>query len=159
MPTNPFDFSTGAVLTAAQLNAIGDHDTSGTPSWNAGISAGNAVQRLAWAQINEVVHFELEFEAGSTTTYSSSAFNFHPANSGMPAVDTELFYYVVGGGWCRPAGASIYALQTLVISGNIYAYSLTTSATRASVTSITSSEPVTWTTNGKLYIAGEYKTS
>jgi hypothetical protein len=117
---NPFDFSAGAILTAAELNSIGDYDESGTPDWVQGITAGNATQNLAWAQINEVVHFELEFIAGSTTSYTTDAFNWHLTNSGMPAIDTELYYYPCGTGWCRPAGASIYALNTVIISSRVY---------------------------------------
>ena len=156
---NPFDFSSGAVLTAAQLNQIGDMDTSQTPSWNAGISVGNATQELAFAQVNEIVYFELEFNAGSSTTYSSSAFNFSPTNSGMPASASTLTYDVIGQGWALPAGSGIYTCLVVIIAGNIYPYVNVTSGTRGLNTTLTSTEPISWTTSGKLYISGTYRTT
>ena len=156
---NPFDFSSGAVLTAAQLNQIGDMDTSETPSWNAGISVGNATQELAFAQVNEIVYFELEFAAGSSTTYSSSAFNFSLTGSNMPASGSTLLYDVIGQGWCLPQGSAIYTLLVVLIGGNVYPYVNVTSGIRGLNTALTSTEPISWNTSGKLYIAGTYRTT
>ena len=157
--TSPFPFSSGAVLTSAQLNAIGDMDTSETPSWNAGISVGNGTQELAFAQVNEIVYFELEFNAGSSTTYSSSAFNFSLTGSNMPASASTLTYDVIGQGWCLPQGGSIYTLLVVIIGGNVYPYVNVTSGTRGLNTALTNAEPISWNTSGKLYIAGTYRTS
>jgi len=153
--------STAVTATAAQLNALGDTsmDTSETPSWNAGISVGNGTQELAFAKINDIVYFELEFCAGSSTTYSSSAFNFSPTNSGMPASASTLTYDVIGQGWCQPQGSGIYTLLVVIIAGNIYPYVNVTSSTRGLNTSLINSEPINWNTSGKLYIAGTYRTT
>ena len=50
---NPFDFTAGNTLTAAQLNQIGDFE-SFTPSWT-NVTVGNATQQGKFAQVNEIV--------------------------------------------------------------------------------------------------------
>ena len=54
---NPFDFTAGAVLTAAQLNQIGDFE-SFTPSWT-NLTVGDATQQAKFAQVNEIVYFQV----------------------------------------------------------------------------------------------------
>ena len=155
---NPFDFSAGAVLTAAQLNQIADFEAK-TPSWETGITVGNATQVLKVAQINEICMFELEFEAGSSTSFSSSAFKLDIDNSSMPASATELTYAVIGGGWCRPQNSTIYATQVVLNSGNILMYAQKANATYTTVTFLKSTIPETWNTDGNFYIQGLYRTS
>ena len=73
---NPFDFTAGAVLTAAQLNQIGDFE-SFTPSWT-NLTVGDATQQAKFAQVNEIVYFQVEFIAGSSSTFGSEArINLH----------------------------------------------------------------------------------
>ena len=67
---NPFDFSAGAVLTAAQLNQIGDFE-SWTPTWT-NLTVGSATVQAQYAQVNELVFWQLEFAGASDTVYSSS---------------------------------------------------------------------------------------
>ena len=55
---NPFDFSAGAVLTAAQLNQIADFETF-TPSWT-NITVGNATNSGVYAQVNELGFWQVE---------------------------------------------------------------------------------------------------
>ena len=156
---NPFDFSTGAVLTAAQLNQIADFEAK-TPSWETGITAGNATQTLKVAQVNEICMFELEFEAGSSTSFSTSAMKLDIDNSSMPASASELTYAVIGGGWCRPDGSTIYALQTVLNAGNILMYAQKHSTgTYTTVTFLKSTVPDSWTTSGNFYIQGVYRTT
>ena len=65
---NPFDFSAGATLTAAQLNQIGDYE-SWTPTLT-NITIGNGTVNAHYAQVNEFVHFEIEFIYGFQFTRS-----------------------------------------------------------------------------------------
>ena len=63
---SPFPFTAGQVLTAAQLNSIGEA-TAFTPSWN-NFTPGNAVESWYYVQINELV-----VVAGATTLGSTSS--------------------------------------------------------------------------------------
>ena len=157
--TNPFDFSSGAVLTAAQLNAIADFEAK-TPSWETGITVGSATQVLKVAQVNEICMFELSFQAASDTSFSTSAMKLDLSNSSMPASASELTYAVVGGGWCRSQGSSIFALQVVLNAGNILMYALKhNTGTYTGVTFLKSSVPDTWNTSGNFYIQGVYRTT
>tara|TARA_R100001129_G_scaffold63435_1_gene43324 strand:+ start:215 stop:688 length:474 start_codon:yes stop_codon:yes gene_type:complete len=155
---NPFDFTAGAVLTAAQLNQIADFEAK-TPSWEAGITAGDATQTLKVAQVNEICMFELEFEAGSSSSFSTSAFKLDLSNSSMPASASELSYAIIGGGWCRPQGSTIYALQVVLNSGDILMYAQLASSTYTQPKFTKSTIPETWNTSANFYIQGIYRTT
>ena len=112
MPTNPFDFSTGAVLTAAQLNAIGDFDTW-SPTWT-NITVGSGVTEAYYARINELVFWQLEFIGASNTVYSSSAPFSFSLPSDAPSV-TNNGYAPMGTCWLRPdRGSTIFTGVVMV---------------------------------------------
>ena len=56
--TSPYPFASGAVLTAAQLNAIGDY-TAFTPTWSNVTPGGSATNAGFYAEVNECVFFEI----------------------------------------------------------------------------------------------------
>ena len=152
---NPFDFSAGAVLTAAQLNQIGDFETF-TPSWN-NVTAGNASNSGVYAQVNELVFWQVEFIAGSTTSYASSAFSFD-----MPVASvSDLTYIPMGTGWLRPDGGTIWTCQNIGIQStqviSPYLYVQAGSNGYLNVTSAKSSIPNTWNTSGQMFLQGFYK--
>jgi len=64
---SPFPFTSGQVLTAAQLNSIGEA-TAFTPSWGAALTVGNATESWHYLQVNEWLYF-----AGATTLGSTSS--------------------------------------------------------------------------------------
>ena len=67
---SPFPFSAGDVLTAANMNSIGEW-TAFTPTWF-NITIGNATQKAYYAVVNEIVHVAGEFIFGSTTSFTGS---------------------------------------------------------------------------------------
>ncbi len=152
--TNPFDFSTGAVLTAAQLNQIGDYE-----SWSptlTGISLGSGTINAHYAEVNEFVHFEIEFLSASDTSFSGTSMQFSmPVNYGG-----ALNFVGLGNGWVRPDGAStIYAIQAIGVqsSNNIVPYYMQ-NFTSVQVISVRESLPATWNkSNGVLYMNGVYR--
>ena len=149
---NPFDFSSGAVLTAAQLNQIGDYN-SWTPTLS-NITIGNGTVNAHYAEVNEFVHFEIEFEMGSTTSLSGTSMSFSvPVSYGG-----NLNFPVAGVGWTRPAGSTIFPIHGVLTSGQSkitpYFYQ---SFTYVQAVSVRSSLPETWTSSGVLYISGSYR--
>ena len=151
---NPFDFSSGAVLTAAQLNQIGDYE-SWTPTLT-NITLGNGTVNAHYAQVNEFVHFEIEFEMGSTTSLSSTSMGFS-----LPvAYGGDLTFPVVGSGWTRPAGSTIFPATVVLGSGvsKIVPY-FYQNVTYVQSVSVRSTLPQTWTSSGVLYMIGSYRAS
>ena len=149
--TNPFDFSTGAVLTAAQLNQIGDYDTWSPTLTN--ITIGNGSVNAKYAEVNEFVHFEIELLAGSTTSFSSTSMAFSlPVSYGG-----NLNFPVVGSGWVRPQNSTIYPVTVVLGSSTtkIFPYYYQNFTYVQSV-SVRSSLPESWDSDGVLYIQGSY---
>ena len=76
---NPFPFSVGAVLTAAQLNSIGEAFTSFTPSWTATTTnpvLGNGTLTGEYTQVNKLVYARYALIPGSTTTFGTGDYRF-----------------------------------------------------------------------------------
>ena len=120
------DFSSGDVLTAADLNAIGTW-TAFTPSWN-NLTVGNGTQDFAYCLINNVMLLNGSLTLGTTSVMGSNpSFNLpasktvqRPAIAGVVARDsgvaTRLFYAVPSAGsttiafnYWTPAGTVINA--------------------------------------------------
>jgi len=64
----PFPFSSGNVLTAAQLNSIGAY-TAYTPTF-AGFTVGNGTVNTRYTQVNKLVHFYGRVALGSTSAFT-----------------------------------------------------------------------------------------
>tara|TARA_R100001163_G_C4956898_1_gene122339 strand:- start:65 stop:529 length:465 start_codon:yes stop_codon:yes gene_type:complete len=150
---NPFDFSSGAVLTAAQLNQIGDYE-SWTPTLT-NITLGSGTVTAHYAQVNEFVHFEIEFASASDTSFSSSSMQFSmPVNYGG-----ALDFVGLGNGWVRPQASTIYPVQVIGVqsTNRIVPYYMQ-NYTSVQVISVRETLPETWTkSSGVLYMAGSYR--
>ena len=76
---NPFPFTAGQVLTAAQMNGIGEAWTSFTPVWTATTTnpvLGNGTFVGEYTRVNKLVFARFAFVAGSTTTYGTGDYRF-----------------------------------------------------------------------------------
>ena len=63
---NPFPFNVGAVLTAAQMNGIGEA-TAYTPSFPANFSLGNGSVSGRYVRVQKLVYVVITISVGSTT--------------------------------------------------------------------------------------------
>jgi hypothetical protein len=95
MPTSPFDFTSGSVITAAELNAIGDFDTW-TPSWT-NITPNSATVEAYYARVNELVFWQLEFIGAADTVYGTSTPFQFSLPSDAPAVTNNAYAPI-----CKP---------------------------------------------------------
>ena len=68
---NPFPFSSGDILTAAELNEIGDTQTDWTPTFAAGLTIGNGTASGKYVRINDLVVAEATITLGSTSSVST----------------------------------------------------------------------------------------
>jgi hypothetical protein len=125
--------------------------TTWTPSYT-NLTIGNGTVTSKYAQIGKTVFFEFNLIFGSTTSITSSAPTFTlPVN----AVAKNFF----NSGNILDAGTSNYAAGCDVAAGGNLSYFkvLRASATFAQPESITSTTPMTWTTNDELTISGNYQ--
>ncbi len=76
---NPFPFTSGQVLTAAQMNGIGEALTSFTPVWTATTTnpvLGNGTLTGQYTQVNKLVYARYALIPGSTTTFGTGDYRF-----------------------------------------------------------------------------------
>tara|TARA_R110000822_G_C15086447_1_gene470245 strand:- start:217 stop:702 length:486 start_codon:yes stop_codon:yes gene_type:complete len=85
---NPFPFVAASILTAAEMNGIGEAWTSFTPVWTAATTnpaIGNGTIQGKFCRVNKLVVAQITATFGSTTTYGSGNFLFqYPVASVAP---------------------------------------------------------------------------
>ena len=142
------DFSSGDVLTAADLNAIGTW-TSFTPTWTS-LTVGNGTHDWAqYAQINDVVLFSVRFTLGSTSSVGTNP------RIAIPVATSNDSQLSLGTGRAQ-VGSTFYPIWPYMVSDDIIIYVLDTSTAYAKRGSITATTPATWTTGDSLQIQGSY---
>ena len=65
---NPFPFTAGQVLTAAQMNGIGEAWTSYTPTLIQGVAVTNTIQYAKYTQVNKLVFVSVALKCTSAGT-------------------------------------------------------------------------------------------
>jgi hypothetical protein len=68
---NPFPFTAGQVLTAAQLNGIGEAAVSFTPTFS-GYTRGNGTSVAYYMRVNKMVYVYVKETLGSTSSVSGA---------------------------------------------------------------------------------------
>ena len=139
---NPFPFSSGDVLTAADLNDIGEW-TSFTPSWS-NLTVGNGTQTAVYAQVNEVVVVSFSLTLGSTSSIGSG-----PRFS-LPVTGASYSDYHSLGVLACVDGTTIAFGHVSYTGGNAYPRIGNSSGTYLLSSQLTASVPFTWGTNDRL---------
>jgi hypothetical protein len=148
---NPFDFSAGAVLTAAQLNSIGDI-TDFTPSWTNLTTGNGTYDYKAFLQVNNLVIVSVSFTFGSTSSMSSN-----PSFT-VPVAVAETSQLVTGEGLAVEDGGSSYPLLVNMTSSELVIYDQAVVGSQVIRSSVTSGSPFTWGTNDKIQVTATYFT-
>lgn len=152
--TSPFPFVAGAVLNAADLNAIGEAETW-TPNFLTGVTLGDGTLSGTYQRVNDFVIVQGAFELGSTSaitgdvrvdvpitaigTYDLSTSTF------VQMIDTSLNRHWKGGGFSY-AGTQV-RLRAYYTYTNNYVYAA----------SISGTIPFNWTTGDRLNWSQIYK--
>lgn len=68
---NPFPFTAGQVLTAAQMNGIGEATVAYTPSLS-GITIGNGTVAAYYTRVNKLVYGSVYITLGSTSAITTT---------------------------------------------------------------------------------------
>lgn len=152
------DFSAGAVLTAAQLNDIGDWK-SWTPTltnW----TKGNATCEAKYMQIGETVYFQFYYLGGTTSAYTTGGMRFS-----LPPIasNTDLQYQPCGVGWARPnTGSTIFSIFGMENGENVVLYAQKANSTFTYNDVLDSLTPAAWQTSspfGDIFFQGWYKSA
>ena len=134
--TNPFPFSANAVLTAAELNAIGEWTdyTPTTVSW----SAAGSFDFVRYAEVNKIVFLKFKFDLTGTPT---GTFQFT-----QPVVEVagDSVAGSAGTAQLRDASAGLRYLGFCFMSGDNIRIS-------ASTGNVTASTPFTWASGDSIH--------
>ena len=136
---SPFPFTSGQVLTAAQLNSISER-TAFTPSWT-NFTPGDATENWYYTQVQDFVYIQGTTTLGSTSSVTGAITLANPA--GGTAVSTAtaqgLFEYTESGG--------VRAFGTLVLAaGSFVATYFSVSGSLISRSTTGATAPFTWGT-------------
>ena len=151
---NPFPFSSGDVLTAANLNSIGQWSTYTPVLTSSGTNPniGNGSVNGYYCQINEIVFFQawIQFGTSGTSAGSGTYYVSLPVNA---ATGSGLNIHM-GASWYYdssvPAGRA--GISQLATTDKLQM--LTTDIVGVTVTS---TNPFTWGVNDQIRCAGSYK--
>ena len=152
--TNPFPFTAGDVLNAADLNAIGETETW-TPNFTAGVTVGNGTLSGTYQRVNDFVIVQGSFTLGSTSAVTGDITVTVPitasslwdlANSTVVQFrDASLANYWRGCGY--PSGSNTVRIRALIRDGSNYVYA------RA----IGTMTPFTWAANDRIEWTATYQ--
>ena len=152
---NPFDFSSGAVLTAAQLNAIGDY-TAFTPNWSNVTVGSGATNAGFYAEVNECVFFEIGLVLGTSSSISGSVYFSVPVGTAASTINT---WGPIGTAVCIDTSGAVYSHVLLTLVGQlIILHVLSTSGTYGTrALNVNATRPFTWADGDQIYLQGMYR--
>jgi hypothetical protein len=142
---------TAAILTAAELNAIGTW-TTWTPTWS-NLTVGNGTVVARYSQINKVIHMRVNLAWGSTTSISGSVTLALPVTASSTAATTGHGVAQFG-----DASASQY-LGVVRLAGTTTAQLVVpdTSGTYPTFVGLSSTIPFTWVVTDTIDITLTYE--
>lgn len=148
---NPFPFVSGAVLTAAQLNGIGETATSYTPTLT-NLTLGNGTLNAKYVRINKFIFGQISLVFGSTTIMGSSPSFSLPVTGATIISQTGPQVYLLDSGVAfYIAGANISTTAITPYAVNVAGTYPTNSA------NFSSTVPFTWATNDSINITFQYE--
>ena len=147
---NPFPFSAGQVLTAAQMNGIGE-TTSFTPSFTQFTLGNGTVNYATYVRVQNLIVVQLKVTLGSTSSFAgSSSFTapVTPAETSQFAIGVIRFNDVTGEEYLGVANMS---------AGNIQMRPLNAGVTYLQFTTTSSVIPFTWATGDSFTLTATYR--
>jgi len=149
---SPFPFTSGQVLTAAQLNSIGE-STAFTPSWN-NFTVGNAVESWYYTQVNDLVIVQGNTVLGSTSSVTGNLSMNYPVSSAVVAAS-------MSGGHAVYEDATGSNLLGVILLGGSSVSLRSYSVTGSDITyaTVNASNPFTWTTSDEISLSFVYQIS
>ncbi len=148
---NPFPFSSGDILTAADMNSIGDWLTF-TPSFTNVTLGASGVATGRYAEVNDLVFYAAKFELGGTGSVTGHV-NMAPP---VGPADSSTTYATSHSGWVRPTGSTIYHAMGFSSGSSVFYYAYGLSGSFSGAAAVNATIPATWNSSGLGYFAGWY---
>ena len=148
----PFPFSSGNVLTAAQMNSIGE-SVSFTPSFS-NLTIGNGTRSGTYVLINKTVYFQAKVTFGSTTLLTGNC------DLTLPLAPTGVSTFDAINATCnfvKNSPTAIYLGYTIIVGSTIRLLATLTNSTYAVQSDIGAAVPFVWGTNDVISVAGNYQ--
>lgn len=145
------DFTAGDVLTAADLNAIGDW-TSFTPSWTNVTLGASGSTNGKYAEVNDLVFYTAQFSLGGTGSVTGHVIMAPPVGT----ADSSTTYATSHSGWVRPTGSTIWHAMGFSTGSAIFYYAYVLTGSYANAAAVNATAPATWNSSGLGYFAGWY---
>ena len=114
---NPFPFTAGQVLTAAQLNGIGEEWTSYTPVITQGATITKTVTNAIYTRVNRIVFFQIQLALTSAGTANTPILIDAPVAASSRATQ-GVFNGSVGAGGFYDASTTNHYNATVQINGS-----------------------------------------
>jgi hypothetical protein len=147
---NPFPFTAGQVLTAAQMNGIGEN-VSFTPSL-AGITLGNGTVSATYTRANQQIHLQVKVTLGSTSSVTGTMGVTLPVLGTTAEVDSAI-----GVARIFDSGVGFFdGIVYMAATNTAYVTALNTAGTYSVSTFTSATVPMTWAVNDRLAFSIEY---
>ena len=149
---NPFPFTAGQVLTAAQMNGIGE-TVSFTPTWS-GLTPGNGTVTFAtYVRVQNMVFVQVQFVLGSTSAVTGNISFSAPTTAVTSPAQNQL-----GVVQFADASAAVGYMGTVSMSGSaIQLIPINASGTYATLTNASATVPFTWATGDVIVMSSTYR--
>jgi hypothetical protein len=147
---NPFPFVSGAVLTAAQLNGIGENTTF-TPTLQ-GITIGNGTITASYTRVQKQIHLQVFITFGSTTAVTGTMGITLPVTATSAEVNCSI-----GTARILDSGTGYFAGHMYLAATTVtYLTALGATGTYATDLFSSSTVPMTWAVNDQLGFSINY---
>jgi hypothetical protein len=148
---NPFPFVAGEVLTAADMNGIGEAAISFTPTFGS-YTRGNGTSVAYYMRVNKLVYVYVEETLGSTSSMGTQ-----PSMT-LPVAATRIQAISVTRNRIDDTGSNVFWGTVIPSSASaVQMFADLASGTYVGFANITATVPMTWTTGDKFQIAFVYE--
>ena len=148
---NPFPFVANSILTAAQLNAIGESGISYTPT-TTNVTVGNGTLTAKYVRVNKFIFGQIKFVLGSTSAIGSSP------TFGLPVTGAAVIGETPCQVYCLDSGVAFYFASGIIGTTTIVPISMLANTTYlANGGNFTATVPITWATNDYISISFCYE--
>jgi hypothetical protein len=148
---NPFPFSAGQVLTAAQMNGIGEAAVLFTPTWT-NYTRGNGTTVAYYMRVNKLVYVYVEETLGSTSSMGTQ-----PTMT-LPVSATRIQAISVSRSRIDDTGTQVFFGTVMPNSASaVQVYADNASGTYTAFSNITATVPMTWASTDKFQLAFVYE--
>ena len=149
MPTAFGSFTSGSILTAADLNAAGAY-TSYTPTFASGVTVGNGTWVASYSIFNKIIFWQGTFTLGTTSAITGAVTINLPASNTFPTPDNgEL----LGSARFNIAGTAFYGGVREASTSAVSVFTYNASTTYLTGTGLSATVPGTWASTSTMSIS------